>query len=989
MRLFVLAAALAAFSPAQDPTDQLDNASRKAAFAAFRAEGGEWLAQWHPATGTPSAIYGTGRPIAGWHQNSLEAARVHAHRVLKDHADLLGLGTSEFRESIGARMGRTWSFKFDQFYRGLPVIDGRADIRINMTGVVAMLGSRAWPIGANFDIAPAIAGEVAHGIAWTEVGTPTGQGQPAPVAAPRLVIWGDTNAEEEAPVYLAWEVAISNVDAQGNGPVGRYYIDAKSGAVLTFRSDKHDCDMPGCTTKTHAARTIAASATSPTAMPPVPTTVTVQGWTRTGNDAYSALVNAPLPGLVLNVPGVGTVTTDQNGQFSIDIAAPVNITVGALDGRHHGPIAGANAPAGVFAVNPGVPTTIQLLTAAATTNEAAHTTASWYIDATNQFCRSILGNTAQLVTASNIATTVNIASTCNAYYTGNTINFYSAGGGCANTAFSTVVAHEWGHGLDDRYGGISNSNAEGCSEGWGDIIGLYLNDTPLLGSGFQQAGVALRRGDNTFLYPYSTSSPHGAGQVWMGFAWRLRERLRAALGTQVAKDISNDIVIGSIVADATTRVDCVREVFIADDNDGNLLNGTPNYTYLSGAALDKAIPYPEIQVASITHTALTSTTQRLTPRVVNASVAPLGGSITQVRLHFNAGLGPVVRNMHPTGAVNGYSALLPGLSVGGVSYHLEVLHSSGVTVRFPASGELTYSIDGGTFAGFFNETFDTGAAGWTSGVVSGTNDWQLGDPAGKSGTSSGVAWVDPQNAFSGVNVYATDLGIGTSNGRYPNGCNEFLRSPVINCTGRFGVRLRFKRWLSVEESQYDQASIRVNGVQVWVNPVAGHLQDTSWQSIDLAIPAADNNPSVQLEWRLVSDAGLNLGGWQIDNVELGETIAPVVDAELTMLPEQAVQGASITGSVSTPSSSRPFLIAVADTAGPTTVPGFPTMQVGGTIVLVGGSTDASGNAAFAFNAPSVPSAVGVLFYSQVLTVNASFTQFVTSNPFINLFTQTP
>jgi len=56
----------------------------------------------------------------------------------------------------------------------------------------------------------------------------------------------------------------------------------------------------------------------------------------------------------------------------------------------------------------------------------------------------------------------------------------------------TTYAHEWGHGLDDRYGGISQIN--GLSEGWGDILGLYLADSPILGSGFQTAGVALRRG---------------------------------------------------------------------------------------------------------------------------------------------------------------------------------------------------------------------------------------------------------------------------------------------------------------------------------------------------------------------------------------------------------------------------------------------------------------------------------------------------------------
>lgn len=992
MRRLALAASFAASLSTVSAQDPSDDQNPKAALAAFRAEqGGNWVVQWHPATGTPSAIYGTGLALAGWTENSLAHARLHANQLLTTHRDLLGLGTSDFRESIGARMGRSWSFTFDQYFRGLPVIDGRADIRINMIGVVAMLGSRAWPIPANFGIAPRIGDDVATAVAWQKVGEPTGAPQPAPVGKPRLVIWGDSAATAITPVFLAWEVPISNVNAQGEGPIGRYYVDALNGAVLEFRTDKHECGMPGCSVSTHAANVAKVANLE---APPVPTTVTVTGWTRTGNDAFSALVNAPLPGLVLNVPGVGSVTTDLNGQFTIDIAAPVNIVVGALDGRHHAVLqdTSGNAPAANVTVNPGVPATIQLLTAAATTAQAAHTTTSYWIDLTNEFSRSILGNSTQLATASSISPRVNIASTCNAYYTGNTINFYQAGGGCANTSFSTVIAHEWGHGLDERYGGIFNSNAEGLSEGWGDIMGLYLVDSPLLGSGFQTANVALRRGDNAFLYPYSGSSPHAAGQVWMGYAWRLRERLRAAFGTPQAIAISNDIVIGTIVANATTRVDAVREVFIADDNDGNLANGTPNYAHLSGAAIDKAIPYPQLQVASIAHTALGNTTQQLTPRVINCVAAPVStGSITQVRLHYNAGAGAQIRTMHPNGATNGYSGMLPGLLSGSVSYHIEAVHSSNVTVRLPESGEYSYVVTvptSGPFVGFHLTNFDAGAAGFTSGLYSGlTNDWQIGVPNGKSSTVSGVFWSDPSAAASNGSVYGTDLGAGTSNGRYPNSVSYYLRSPAINCTGRFGCFLRFRRWLTVEEGIYDQATILVNGIQVWTNPLSGNLVDSAWQTVEYAIPMADNNAAVTVEFRLTADAGLNLGGWNIDDFELGTKTVQQLPAELRMLPEQAAQGAAMTAAIVTPGNSRPFLLAIADQPGPTNIPGIAFLNIGGNIGVVSGSTDASGNTSIPFNAPAVPSTIGIFYYSQVLTFDATFTQFAVSNPHINLFTQ--
>jgi hypothetical protein len=994
---------------AQDPTAD-GGTSPKTALATFQAKtGGQWIVQWHPATGTPSAIYGPGLPLVDWQKNTLEEARRHATQVMADHHDLLGLGASEFREEIGARMGRTWSFTFDQFFKGLPVIEGRADVRINMTGVVAMLGSRAWPIPADFDVTPAIGDEVATAIAWDALGTAAAG---LPPQAPRLCIWGDTHAPQATPVFLAWEVAIRSADQQG--PFGRYYVDAKTGAALRYENDRHNCGFPGCTKATHAANSLAASgvlrdamttaapapasiATTsvPAPLLPVLTTVTVMGWTRTGADATSALVNTPLPRLELNVPGIGLKVTDQNGQFTIDIAAQVTISVSGLNGTHHQAIAGANAPSGSFVVDPGVNATIQLLTAGATTNEAAHTTTTWWVDKTNEWARSILGNTTQLNTADNILPNVNVASTCNASYGGNTLNFYNAGGGCANTAFSTVIAHEWGHGLDDRYGGISNTSTDGLSEGWGDIVGLYLVDSPNLGLGFQSAGVPLRSGNNTKLYG-TQSEVHNAGEIWMGFAWKYRENLRAAFGTPTAIAVSNDTVMTSIVADATNQADAVREVFIADDNDGNLLNGTPHYAQLSAAAIAKNMPYPEQQLATFAHTPLTATSQRLTPRDVQVLVFPLIGTVSQVKLAFSTGGGFSLRTMHPSGLGNGYHALLPGLDSGTVSYHIEALMSGGGTARHPSAGELSYSVDAGSgspFVGFYSEGFETGGPGWTNAQVLAQNDWQVGDPAGKSGTSGGVAWADPQLAATGTNCYGNDLGntIGTTtwNGSYAANVENYLRSPFINCTGQTGVRLRFKRWLTIEDGTFDQARLFVNGLLVWQNPTGSALVDTSWQQVEYSIPMADNNPAVTIEWRLKSDGSLQLGGWNIDDVEVGTQAVPPLDARLTLLPEQIVQNAIVVLRVETQQPNWPWIIGIATTPGPTTVPGFPTFALGGSISTGTGVTDAAGVFTVPFLSSPVPSSLGLLLYTQVMTIDPTLTNYLVSNPFVNFFTQTP
>ncbi len=229
----------------------------------------------------------------------------------------------------------------------------------------------------------------------------------------------------------------------------------------------------------------------------------------------------------------------------------------------------------------------------------------------------------------------------------------------------------------------------------------------------------------------------------------------------------------------------------------------------------------------------------------------------------------------------------------------------------------------------------------------------------------------------------------TWNGRYQPNVYNYLRSPVINCSGKTGVAIRFKRWLTVEEAIYDRATLLVNGIQIWQNQLYGHHRDTSWQTVQYALPMADNNPAVQIEFRLQSDAGLHLGGWNIDDIELGEVAPLSFDATLEILPEQAVQNSSVNLTVTTPNTPRPFVLVVGDGAGPTVVSGLPPLLVGGTYIVLPGTTGPIGNLSLTFDVPSVATAVGATWYSQVVALDSTYTQLVTSNQFVNLFTMTP
>ena len=109
-----------------------------------------WVADWNKATGTPAAIWGPGLRVEARPITSIARARAHANAVLDQHAQLLGLGASRFVERIASKQRRVYMFVYDQTFAGLPVIGGRADVRVHDVGVVSMFGSQAVPIAAGF-----------------------------------------------------------------------------------------------------------------------------------------------------------------------------------------------------------------------------------------------------------------------------------------------------------------------------------------------------------------------------------------------------------------------------------------------------------------------------------------------------------------------------------------------------------------------------------------------------------------------------------------------------------------------------------------------------------------------------------------------------------------------------------------------------------------------------------------------------------------------
>ncbi len=165
--------------------------------------------------------------------------------------------------------------------------------------------------------------------------------------------------------------------------------------------------------------------------------------------------------------------------------------------------------------------------------------------------------------------------------------------------------------------------------------------------------------------------------------------------------------------------------------------------------------------------------------------------------------------------------------------------------------------------------------------------WEFGQPGGSGGQYGGP---DPTTGFTGNNVYGYNL-----YGDYPNDLPEkHLTSTAIDCSGMYQSKLRFQRWLGVENPEYDHAYVRVSGdginwVDVWTNST--EITDYSWVQQELDISSvADNQSMVYLRWTMgPTDGGWQYCGWNIDDIELWaiEVVGtpPGVPQDIAVVPQ--------------------------------------------------------------------------------------------------------
>ena len=189
---------------------------------------------------------------------------------------------------------------------------------------------------------------------------------------------------------------------------------------------------------------------------------------------------------------------------------------------------------------------------------------------------------------------------------------------------------------------------------------------------------------------------------------------------------------------------------------------------------------------------------------------------------------------------------------------------------------------------FYSNDF-TGSTGLTL-----DSGWAVGKPNYTSG--------GPSAAFSGTNILAYNL-----SGNYPDNmaATMYAMTPAIDCSNSSKTQLSFRRWLGVESSNWDHATIEVSTnrttwTTVWENP-SSTLQDNAWMFDTYDISAvADGNPTVYVRWGMgPTDPSGNYCGWNIDDVQIQGNKSTLPPSFTSTPPTAATAGQPFSYSITT------------------------------------------------------------------------------------------
>ncbi len=516
---------------------------KQVAWQNFTRKYGQWYVEFNEKSGTPHRAFG--KPVA-----------INEGATIKDKADLflqpllqdLGLSMNNL-QLTNITTSKYHYVNYQQTYNGLEILGARTTLRMTKGNEVVMFGIDAFK-DINIAIEPTVSFNeaVLNGIQDLEYDAISIEDVYTLKVLP-------IPGEKQYNYHLVYEFFVST-KKEGNIP-GEFYIltDAHTGKVL-YR-----------TNRIHTADNVA---------------VTVIG-TAYEKNPLTPPVQMAVPNLEIILQNPKRVFyTDENGFVNFNDSTTFDVSVD-LDGRWstviHEP---TNEVVGVdTSFMPGTDTFS--FTNLVSTN---HVSAYNFV---NDIHDHMKGNLPEFSGMDfNLRTNVERTDgSCNAFYSGyeNNINFYRATAQC-NTfaAVGDVVYHEYGHAINANFyqsQGATYMYNGALNEGYADIWALSLTKDPVLGKGTfsLSPGQYIRRYDvESKVFPEDlVGEVHADGEIIAGAWWDVGQHLDSIdLMMEIFSEAFYGVADGFNGNEGEIYKDVLLDALLADDDDGNIFNGTPH-----------------------------------------------------------------------------------------------------------------------------------------------------------------------------------------------------------------------------------------------------------------------------------------------------------------------------------------------------------------------------------------------------------------------------
>ncbi len=813
-----------------------------------QTNGGNWhVHRWNPQTGTPSWLYGSGVNVANSLLDDVDAERV-ARDVIAANPDVFRADNENLRfVSSPTGLGKR-AVHFQQTYEGVDVWMGRVHLTFTEAGRLFVMGSDYYS-GIDVSPTPSLSLQDAKDIAAGDL--PFNYATDTIEEDGQLLILPVSVDETTVKYHLVWRVRVRT-----ESPLGWWmtHVDAHTGEILWRFNEVCFTDFTGNATSDVQFSTYCEDETA----------------------EISAHLN-------LTVSGVGSTTTDANGDWSVSYGGSDNRTVTSSFIGPYIRVYNYNGSESSFSgtATPGVPFTIAWNDANARQDERDTFDAVNDIHDFFQEFDPDWGYVNQQISA--YVNRTDFYCPGNAWWDG-TINFCAAGGGYGNTGeMQGVVHHEFGHGIQASI--LGSQGNEGLGEGNSDIMSNFMTQESIIGRGFYQGNCTsgIRNSDNNLQYPEDLNgSVHHDGQIIAGFHWDFLMLMEAQYGQEQAYILGAERWhYGRVLEHPFYQDDQVLATFIADDDDGNLDNGTPHHAMLCEAASNHSYECPEVLIGVfIDHTPVESREEVGDVDVI-ANIYSYSATLIpdQILLSYQingGGFDQVI--MDPTGNPDEFVGVIPSLTHSSeVGYYLEATDTDNNYASEPigAPAEL-HNFVVAPLEAIVEEDAEAGSPDWTHEAASGGfgDQWHLSTtrnhtPAGATSWKCGD---------TGAGDYASLL-------------DAALVTPTFDLLAY--SRLKFWQWIEAEESgaypgrAYDGGLVEISidgGAWTQIFPNGGYthtiregstagpfLEGTDvfsgtvdWHEV--VFDLTEFSGSAQLRFRFGSDGADTREGWYVDDV---------------------------------------------------------------------------------------------------------------------------